>query len=242
MKQPKVLKLKPNASLLGEIVVTANDDYLYELVSKVRKNKRTKSKTSKTYFYLETKLFDEPVEIIESYYNGQYSNYGANDLEIKKGRIGLKPSSGRYFSSTESSRLFSLQNVFLKSELFPDNPLLFNKRKLRKKYKLKLSHSYVENQSKIYVVNFEAREDENELFKGTIWIDQKKNRMIKITLNIQNSERHPFLPIGFKNIGAVDMEITKSYKEIDGELFIDNIDFNYDVVYFQKAYMKITGI
>ncbi len=231
---PKVLKLKPNSALLGEVVVTANDDYLYALVSKVKKNKKTKSRVSKTYFYLETKLFGEPVEIIESYYNGKYSNFGADELKIKKGRIGLKPSFGRYFSSTESSRLFSMQNVFLRSDLFPDNPLLFNRKRLKKKYKLKLNHTYVDKQSKVYVIDFNPREGGDDLFKGTVWIDQNKNRIIKITLNIQKSAKHPFLPIGFKSIGAVDMEITKSYKEIGGQLFIDNIDFNYDVVYTDR--------
>lgn len=238
-KLPNKIELSPNSADLEEIVVRAKSDFLYELVAKVSKNKRTKTKVSKTYFYLETKLFEEPIEIIESYYNGTYSNYGTDELNIKKGRIGLKPINYRYFSSTESSRLFSMHDLFLQNNLFPDNPLLFRKRKLKRKYILRLNHTYLEGPSKIYVIDFEPKAEQTDLFSGTVWIDQQKNRIIKINLNIQESKTHPFIPIGYNTIEQVDMAITKSYQEIDGELFVNNIDFNYNVVYSDTTGNKL---
>ena len=62
------IRLSPYSALLNEVVVVAESDYLYDIVSKVRKSKKTSTKTSKSYFFLETKLFDESIEIIESYY------------------------------------------------------------------------------------------------------------------------------------------------------------------------------
>ena len=128
---PKRISLSPLSTLLDEVVVIADSDYLYDIVTKLRKNKRTKRKTSKTYFFLETLLYDERIEIIESYYNGEYSNLGIDELNIKKGRIGLKPVKDRYFRSTESSKLFSMHDLFTKSKLFPDNPLSIKKKDLK---------------------------------------------------------------------------------------------------------------
>ncbi len=231
---PKKISLVPHSALLNEVVVRADNDYLYNIVTNVRKNKKTKFKTSKTYFFLETLLYNEPVEIIESYYNGGYSNLGINELNIKKGRIGLKPVNNRYFRSTESSTLFSMHDLFAKSNLFPESPLSINKKELKRDYALKLNHTFNENQSKIYVIDFIPKNEKNGLFRGSVWIDQKNNRLIKTILTSENSTIHPFVPIGFNTIRNVDMEITKSYETIDGEQFINTIDFNYNVSYFDK--------
>ncbi len=231
---PKEINLSPLSTLLDEIVVIADADYLYDIISKVKKNKRTKSKKSKTYFFLETLLYNEPIEIIESYYNGEYSNLGIDELSIKKGRIGLKPVNNRYFRSTESSRLFSMHDLFSRSKLFPECPLSVKKMDLKRDYTLKLNHIFNENQLKIHVIDFIPKNDRTDLFRGTVWIDQKNNRLIKISLNAKNSSIHPFVPIGFITIQKVDMEITKSYETIDGEQYVNAINFNYDVSYMDK--------
>ena len=225
------IKLVPSSGVLDEIVVTAESNYLYEMIAKLRRNKKTKSKKAKTYFYLETLLFDEPIEIIESYYNGKYSNYGLSELEIKKGRIGLKPIKNRYFSSTESSRIFSLHDFFSKNKLFPDNPLSIKKKDIKKKYSLELNHTYLDEEQKIYVIDFFPKAKYNELFGGRIWLDRDQNKILKIKLEIQNSKIHPFVPIGYNTIQYVDMEMTKSFEEINNSPFISSIDYNYNVVY-----------
>jgi carboxypeptidase-like protein len=231
---PKEISLSPLSALLDEVVVIADSDYLYDIISKVKKNKKTKSKKSKTYFFLETLLYNEPIEIIESYYNGEYSNLGIDELNIKKGRIGLKPVNNRYFRSTESSRLFSMHDLFAKSKLFPECPLFAKKKNLKRDYTLRLNHTFNEGQSKIYVIDFMPKNERTDLFRGTVWIDQKNNRLIKVSLNAPNSFIHPFVPIGFNTIQKVDMEITKSYETIDGEQFVNTINFNYNVSYLDK--------
>lgn len=236
---PREILLQPNPGLLAEVVVRSDDSYLYDLVQQVRKNNKTATKTSKTYFYLETQLFGEPAEIIEAYYNGQYANYGTTGLQLKKGRIGLRPINNRYFSSTESSRLFSMYDVFARSHLFPENPLSIKKGALKKRFSLSLKSTYQEGQAKIYVINFLPRGKERDLFSGTLWIDQDNNRLLKFSLNIQNSDTHPFTPIGYNTIEGVDMEITKSYTGIDDALFLSSADFNYNVSYVDSAGYKL---
>ncbi len=225
------IKLTPSSGVLEEIVVTAESDYLYDMIVKLRRNKKTKSRKAKTYFYLETLLFDEPIEVIESYYNGKFSNYGLSELEMKKGRIGLKPVKNRYFSSTESSRIFSLHDFFSKNKIFPDNPLAFKKKELKKKYSLKLNHTYLNEEEKIFVIDFFPKVKNDELFGGRIWVDRDRNKILKVKLKIQNSKVHPFIPIGYNTIQYVDMEMTKSFEEINNSPFISSIDYNYNVVY-----------
>lgn len=230
-EQLLVIKLQPSIGILEEVVVTAESDYLYDMLAKLRKGKKTKSKKAKTYFYLETLLFGEPIEIIESYYNGTFSNYGLKELELKKGRIGLKPVRNRYFSSTESSRIFSLHDAFSKNKLFPSNPLSFKKKELKKKYQLNLNHTYLDGKQKIFVVDFFPKKDSTALFSGRIWVNRDDNKILKIKLNIENSTIHPFIPIGRNTIQYVDMEMTKSFHEINNSSFIQSINYNYKVVY-----------
>ena len=227
----KEIRLTPSAGVLEEVVVTAESDYLYDMITKLRRHKKTKSRKAKTYFYLETLLFDKPIEVIESYYNGKYSNHGLSELELKKGRIGLKPIKNRYFSSTESSRIFSLHDFFSKNKLFPDNPLALKKKELKKNYSLDLSHTYLDEGQKIYVIDFFSKEENNELFDGRIWVDRDRNKILKVKLKVQNSKVHPFVAIGYNTIQYVDMEMTKSFEEINNSPFISSIDYNYNVIY-----------
>ena len=228
---PDTIQLNPYSTLLNEVVITAKSDYLYKLISQLKKKKKTKTKSSKTYFFLESKIFNETVEIIESYYNGEYANLGLNDLYIKKGRIGLKPHKNRYFRSTESSRLFSMHRAFESNKLFPENPLSLGDKALRRSYVLDLKNRYEENESEVFVIEFTPKDNQAQLFNGTIWIDKTNGHLLKLVLRIKNSQIHPFVPIGFNTIEEVDMEITKSYEKINGEPFISSLDFNYDVQY-----------
>ncbi|MEO0723263.1 MAG: carboxypeptidase-like regulatory domain-containing protein [Bacteroidota bacterium] len=115
---PKAIYLSPNSALLDEVVVTAESDWLYDMLTRVRKNRRTETRNAKTYFYLETDLGDDQVEVIEAYYNGRYENFGTKSLAFKKGRIGLRPTYDRYYSSTSSSRVFTMHDLFSESLTF----------------------------------------------------------------------------------------------------------------------------
>lgn len=231
---PNEIALDPSPALLGEVVVIADNDYLYQMINQARRNKSTRTRSSKTYFFLETIMYDEPVEIIEAYYNGKYTNYGTEALQIKRGRIGLKPLKHRYFSSTESSRLFSLYDVFASSPIFPDNPFSIGKSQFKKAYRLSLRNTYMEGASQIFVIDFTPKMEAKELFSGTCWIDKSNKRMVKFNLSIQDAAIHPFIPIGYDTLERVDIDLTKTYQEIDGEFFVDAIDFDYNLVYTDR--------
>ena len=117
-----------------------------------------------------------------------------------------------------------MHDLFAKSKLFPANPLSIKKKNLKEAYALKLDHTYIEQESKIYVIDFAPKNQTTEFFAGTIWIDQTNNRLIKISLTVQNSSIHPFVPIGYNTIEEVNMQVTKSFENIDGKQYINTIE------------------
>lgn len=223
--------LSPAPRSLGEVVITAKSDYLVQMVANLRKRKRTAAKTAKTYFFLETEIEHQSVEIIEAHYNGKYADLGVENLDLKKGRIGLKPFVDRYYLSTESARLFCMHQLFDRSQLFPHNPLSVKPRKLKDTYNFTLNSTYKDSQSTIYVIDFTPIRDQDRLFSGRLWIDRSANRLIKVNLRIQDASKHPFIAIGHNTIEAVSMEITKSFGTSNDKQYISDIDFNYDVTY-----------
>ena len=239
---PQTIALAPNTLFIDEITITADDNYLYDMVSKVSKNKRTKSKTAKTYFYLESELLDSQVEIIEAYYNGEYTDHTIEELHIKKGRIASRPFDNKYFLSAESSKLFSMHNLFERRKDFPINPFSLGKRALKKKYFLDLIEKYKQGDSEIYVITYKPRNTNNNAFQGTIWIDRNRKELKKIHLSITDTAIHPFIPWPSKEneILQVDMDITKTYSTIDSEAFLDGIDFIYNFKYLDRLKQEVS--
>lgn len=231
----KIIKLSPNSNSLSEVIVASSSDYLYDMLAKVKRNRKSKTQTAKTYFYLETFLNQEQAEVIEAYYNGTYSNYCIDKLAYKKGRIGLKAINNRYFSSTESSKLFSLHDIFTKSDFFPDNPLCLLKQASKKHYDLHLNYTYEQHGSTIYVIGFSPKTKSKQLFSGTVWVSANNHQLIKINLKINHASIHPFLLIGHNNFKQVDLAITKSYTTVQGQLYVDKIHFNYGLSYTDKS-------
>lgn len=222
--------LRPSSNVIDEIVISASDDRLYDLIQKVRKRKSTKTKTSKTYFYLESSINGEKSEVIESYYNGEYADHDIKELSLKKGRIGLDSMDGRYFLSTGTSRTFVLHNLFKANKLFPGNPLIYNKRKLKNRYWLTSKRSFITDDKIITVIDFEPKSKYGDLFEGSMQISEQ-GEILSIVLRKTNSQIYPFIPFGGIQISGLDLEIHKTYTTIEEEQYINTIDFNYNINY-----------
>lgn len=224
------IQLNPDDNVIDEVVISASDDRLFDLVDKIRKKKNTKTRNSKTYFFLESKINNIQSEIIESYYNGIFSNHGIEELALKKGRIGIDSTDGRYFLSTGTSRVFIMHDLFNHDSNFPDNPLIFRKRKLKKRYWLSLDYQYVSNSELVTVIDFQPKENYRELFEGKLHVTEN-GILLKIELRKSMSQLHPYIPFGGISIEGIDMEITKYFKDIDDQQFLSTIDFNYSIHY-----------
>ena len=228
------IELVKASNLIGEITIRAEDEYLYKIVRNIKKNKSTKTLKAKTYFYLETTHQGKTNELIETYYNGQYKNGKCQELELKKGRIGVKPIDNRYFVSTETSKVFILHDNFKSNKLFPLNPLYLKKKKLRKKYILELVEIFKREGQEYYNISFKPRKNNHDAFQGNIIVNVNNNTLKKVVLNINNSQQHPFVPIGDIKLRNIDISITKNYDVINDESFINEMYFNYNLTYYDR--------
>ena len=225
--------LETNSAELTEVVVTAENTFLYNLLSRCRKTKSKRLKTGKTYFELETFVDDSQVELLECYYNGSYSGYDVQSLDLKNGRIALSPFNNRYFVSTESSKALHMHGLFVANDYFPVNPLELNKSKLKKLYRLKLYSRYQDEQENtVFVIDYSPKNNPRHHFEGRIWIDSSSARILKITHNIEDAAIYPFLPLwSTDSLKQVDLHISKSFKTIDDWQYVHSIDFNYKLKY-----------
>jgi hypothetical protein len=226
--------LEESVLLLKEVKVIAEDkSYLYDLLNDCKKNQSTAIDTSKVYYELKSFVDSQQVELVECFYNGTLSGYDLEDLELKYGRIALQTQNKKLFVSVETSRVISMMKLFDRNQYLPYSPLELSKRKLKKQYYLNLENKYYnDNHDSIYVVKFSPKDSLHNCFNGQVWINFSKKSIIKIKLICLNASEYPFLPISSTDsIKKVDMEITKSFQDINGIMFFKHIDFIYHITY-----------
>lgn len=235
-----VIYLKPKTQTLGEVVVLGDNTFLYNLLARCTKSNSTANKTAKTYFSLETFADNKQVELLECYYNGRYGDYNVKELSLKNGRVALSPFGNRFFLSTETSRAVNMHCLFDANTYFPASPLEMRKRKMEKNFDLNLKSRYRdESGGIIYEIGFKPIEDIAKSFEGTIWVDSMNQQIVKTHLKIQQSDIHPFIPVvGADSVLRIDMEITKTYHELEKEMYVKSIDFLYQIDYRTKEGKK----
>ncbi|UKN02189.1 DUF5686 and carboxypeptidase regulatory-like domain-containing protein [Paracrocinitomix mangrovi] len=222
------IKLNEKENLLSTVNVLADNSFLYQLVISCAKNKKTPSQQAKTYFQLESSSNGKTVEMLESYYNGTFKDYNVSKLDIKAGRVGLAHQNGHFVLSTETSKAILEQDLFKPTSLFPANPLSQSKKELYTNYSLSLSQKFAEGENQIFAIRFTPRKEANNFFSGIIWIDSASSSLRKIQLEIENSNISPFAPSGSTSkISAVDIQISKTFNNIEDETYLSEIQFNY---------------
>ncbi|WP_159038552.1 carboxypeptidase-like regulatory domain-containing protein [Brumimicrobium mesophilum] len=232
-KKYSKIYLLPEAQLEDEVTILADDAFLYQLVSNAKKSNTTAKKVAKTYFELESFHNNAQLELFQGYYNGTFKGYDVSELEMKNARFALAPIENRFFISTETSKAMYMQNLMESDAYFPTGPLELSSRKLRKTYWLSLNTKFKNEENKIiYAIKFKPKVSKNHFFQGTVWIDSLSNKLIKIKFNIENARTHPFQAIwSIHSLEKVNLELSKSFIEIEGEMFLNSMDFNYNLAY-----------
>jgi hypothetical protein len=232
VKSP-LIYIERKEAALSEVVIYSNDDYLYEAFENCReKLLHSKEKESKTYFVLETELARQPVELLECYYNGFWNNAAVKNIVFKNGRVGIATYNERFFMSQNISKAFTFLDLTQVVDHLPVIPLQCTKKKLKKYFQLKLKSVY-ENDNPVYEIQFTPVDTNGRYFSGEAWIEKNSGALKKITLEINNTTDHPFLPLSkdFGEIKNASMQITKTYANINGENLLSHIDFNYQLKY-----------
>lgn len=227
------LFMNPKTELLNTVSVFGNKSFLYNLMTDCSNSKHNKNQTAKTYYALKSSVNNYQVELVECYYNGQFSGFNIEKLNLKNGRFALLDFDSRFFTSTESSRALYMHKLFSKNEYFSISPFQLSQKRLRKYYKLSLNSRYVgEDSSTIYVIEFTPRDSLISAFKGKVWIDSLNSKIIKVNLKIRDSKIHPFVAHGnIDSIIQVNMNLTKTFHDINSSSYIKSINFDYEIKY-----------
>lgn len=228
--------LNREAQQLDEVIILADNSILFDLISKSQKTASTKRYLAKTYFELETFNENKQLELFQGYYNGTFQAYNTVDLNMKNGRFALAPISKRIFASTESSKAMYMHQLMQHNDYFPTSPFELNSRQLKKSYKLRLNSKYLdENDNTIYVIRFEPKNISNDYFSGNVWIDSATCAIHKVILQATDSKVYPFTSIWPEHsLEKVDMELTKTFLNHQGNMVMSSTDFRYNLKYVSE--------
>jgi hypothetical protein len=189
---------------------------------------------------LKTYVENEQVELVEGYYNILINNYQPKELNIKAGRVALRPYRNRFFTSMDGSFALLKLDLFEDKGFFPENPLNFSRQTLKKLYFLELSKKFVDKSNdSIYVIDFAPKKNNANYFGGKIWLNKTKKNILKISMTCENARKFPFLPLfSIDSIANVDFNISITYSQTGNEPLFNHMDFEYKINYMSRKGKK----
>jgi hypothetical protein len=110
--------------------------------------------------------------------------------------------------------------------------LELNRRKLFKSYDLTLSSKYKDQDNRtVYQINCHPKIKSGRYFETSVWIDSATSNLLKASFRIENAQIHPFelISLVHNTLDTVNIEITKTFHEIENKMYIKSVDFNYSM-------------
>lgn len=262
LQKPQILLVK-KGYVLQEVSVHSDNDYLYDIMGKCRERliKNNTSNTAKVYYGMETESKtlsmeyqeskgsaiinnvpeeqkEEPVELLECFYNGYFKGINLQELRFKNGRTALA-AKDNYFLTLNSSKAISKVLLVDKNKDFPVIPFQCNDNNMKRLFNIEQQYS----DDNSYNIKFYPKNDNKECFSGEVWIEKKTFNLLKIILRVENTEVHPFLPLfPFDTISNVSLNITNTYKNIEDKIIPDHINFNYSFSYSSRRDTLTTAL
>lgn len=228
------LRLTLSPRLIEGIVITASDNsWMYDLLTDCRKNAKNTRRKGKAYYELTTSRDNEQVELVEGFYNLQTDGYDIADLQIKTGRLAIKPHDNTLFVSMESSNAMIRQELLQKVPYYPISPLQLSRRRMRNTFYLSLDRKYLSPEAdSIYILKCEPKNDRGEEYAGLIWVNKTQNAISRVEFVCEDCKRHPFLPLfSSDSIVKVDFQLQKTYLTEKGSASFSFVNLDYDIKY-----------
>ncbi len=224
------ISLKQKQYELQEVEIHSSNDYLYDILTDCRNilRKSNQEQISKAFFILNTSSQDQPLELLECYYNAHQKAGKLDHLYLKNGRFALLPLNYRVFLNFSTSQVFNKINFVEKNEFLPNIILQYRKRGMKKKFQIKLDYSDTE----VFKISFIPKENKDNIFSGEIWIDKKSYFIKKVSLYAENLTKHPFLGRGNDSLTNISIKTEYTFTKNDTVIQIDHIVFNMQMNYY----------
>lgn len=222
--------LEKKEMVLEEVTIHATQDYLYDILEKCRRNLMANQaeQVAKVYYGIETQTREQPIELLECYYNGYLQGPVMDKLLLKNGRIGLAELDHYCFLTLNSSKAIVSMDPARRDDRYPAMPLQMSRREMRKLFAIEAGTGDAD----LMLIRFYPKVKEHKDFSGEIWIDRKSGALVRTDFTINHAAKHPFLPLfSMDTISNVDVEVSRTYRQENGATLPDHIIFRYHVTY-----------
>jgi hypothetical protein len=224
----KIVTLLPARNQMAAVEIFAGKDYLYRILSDCRKELlKAKAIPAKVYFSLDTEMANQPVEMLECYYNGNIQGSQISDLKLKSGRVGLaEQENGSLFVSMNTSDALRMVNLTSGNDLLPQIPLQLSLSKLKKDFELNRINN---GDSTLYQIEFKPKK-RNVGFEGQVWLDKTSHAIRKIELRQDSCQIHPFEALRKgDSLIYVSMDVLQSFQEFPEGNRLNHTSFSYEI-------------
>jgi len=223
------IRLTPEVTQLTDVIVTADDDYLYQIINQCRASvKDAPIEWSRAFLQHVTRSNDQPIEMIQAYYNVSSSQKAIDDLILKNGRVAMAPINGRYFVNLGMTQAITRLDLYSKSRSFNSHPLQLNLRQLRRRYELDRRPSL--GNANLYHIAFQPKRKNAAYFSGEIWIDKSTYNLRKIILRDDSLERHPFVSVfPDQEIEYINLELAFTFSMDENSQRLNHLQWNYEL-------------
>lgn len=233
------VNLTPTYLELEEMNASPNDNArLFDLVHACARNSSA-LQHAKAYYYLRSFADSQQVELVEGFYNTEFTGYDIRSMEMKAGRLGLVHFNNSYFISEESSKAITSMKLSDPDDYFPDTPIELKKKAARTHFYISREASYSdESGDSVYVLRYTPKDSSGTCFDGQIWLNISDMVLQKITMHCDSCAKHPFLPLfrGVDVLKKVSLSITKTFTRETGNAVLNHIDFSYDIDYMSRIH------
>ena len=211
LRASPTVRMQPTANELTEIVVRGEDERLYALLERCRKDLQSWPVTkAKTYFQLATTLDSTPTEFMQNYYNLTFSGQGVMGLELKAGRVAVQMVDSLDYRSLGTSQSIAHLSLTERAPDFADHPLQLVRKVLRRAYYLSELPTF--SDASTVHLRFDPVHEDLQLFGGELWMDATTAELKKLILRHPALTKNPFTPINsVDSLGALDVEFIYTF-------------------------------
>ncbi|MGB3548366.1 MAG: carboxypeptidase-like regulatory domain-containing protein, partial [Saprospiraceae bacterium] len=224
-----IIRLQPQQFELPELLVKAEDPYLYNLLRKCGQVlRRAKQAEAKTYFEVSTNSDGQPVELVQCYYNATVRAAGVDRLDLKNGRVGLAAVGELNYVNLNTTRALSLLDLARNSPQFPATPLQLGRKEMYREYILReLPSAADDGLVRVFCL---PRRDTVNFFGAEIWVDAENFNPVRVELRQRHLSRHPFVPIlPGSELRDFHIELSYTFVESGNQPLLSYLELNYDL-------------
>ncbi len=206
------LRMERAVHLLGEAVIRPGEDLYKRVVAASNWLRRAPEVEAKLFFGLETHSGDQPVEVLNAYFNATFKSAVLRMLSFKQGSIGIAPKEGRHFINYNTVGAFALMDIHAPGQRYPLSPFPFTKAgDLRGAYRVELV-SAGHGPDAVDHLRAVPRDSTSGAFAMDLWLVAGQVEVRALELRCTECPRHPFIPLfDHGRIDAVDMRYRQTW-------------------------------